>query len=143
MTRRQRLFVTVLASLALLAAGCGDDDDGSSDVSADDLDGRTFVADEVTGHTVVEGTEITLTFADEAIVAAAGCNTMRAGYEIDDGVLTLDGPMAQTLMACPEELEAQDEWVAAFLGDSPTVALADDVLTLTAGDASISATELT
>jgi heat shock protein HslJ len=68
---------------------------------------------------------------------------MRAGYEIDDGVLTLDGPMAQTLMACPEELQAQDEWVAAFLGDSPTVALADDVLTLTAGDASISATELT
>jgi heat shock protein HslJ len=124
--------------IALLAA-CGDDD--GSDASADDLEGRTFVADAVEGWTLVEGTEVTLTFTDGAIVASAGCNTMRGGFEIEDGVLVVDA-MAQTLMACEDERQAQDQALAAFLGEGPEATLSDNVLTLTGGEVTMSATEL-
>ena len=53
------------------------------------------------------GTEITLTFADESVVAVAGCNTMTGGFAIDDGVLEVDR-WRQTMMACPDEVQAQD-----------------------------------
>jgi heat shock protein HslJ len=89
----------------------------------------------------VPGTEITLTFTDESVVAVAGCNTITGGFDVDDGVLHVDA-MAQTLMACPDELQTQDEWLAEFLGSEPEARLADDVLTLTFGEVTITATEL-
>ena len=142
MNSRPITAAAVASLLVLLAAACGDDDDGSVDVSADALDGRTFVSDQVDGQTLVAGTEITLTFADEAVVALAGCNTMRGGFAVADGVLEVDA-MAQTLMACPDDLQAQDAWLAEFLGSAPVVTLADEVLTLTGGEVTITATELT
>ncbi len=139
---RRPLIITAAAVVVLGVAACSDDDDSASaDVSAGDLDDRTFVAEEVAGQTLVPGTEITLTFTDESVVAIAGCNTMTGGFDVDDGVLDVD-TMAQTLMACPDELQAQDEWLAEFLGSEPEVQLADDVLTLTSGEVTITATEL-
>ena len=137
---RSRRIIAAVSSLALLTA-CSDDDT-AADVTSNDLDGRTFVADEVEGQTLVAGTEITLTFTDEAVTAVAGCNTMNGGFTVDDGVLDVE-TLAQTLMACPDELQAQDEWLVEFLGAEPTVGLSDEMLTLTAGDVTITATELT
>jgi hypothetical protein len=46
------LIITAASVLVLAAAACSDDDDSASaDVSADDLEDRTFVADEVAGQT--------------------------------------------------------------------------------------------
>lgn len=67
---------------------------------------------------------------------------MRSGLEIDGDVLRLDGPMAQTRMACPDDLAAQDAWLAEFLSGGPTVSLDGDALTLRSADATITATEL-
>jgi heat shock protein HslJ len=132
-----------LALLIVFAAACGDDDggDGESEdrataVSADQLDGRTFVSTEVTGQTLVEGTVVTLVFEDGNVGATAGCNTMTGGFTVEDGVLQVD-QLAQTLMACPDDLQAQDEWVAALLTSGPVLSLDGDTLTVTGDDVTL------
>jgi heat shock protein HslJ len=106
--------------------------------TAEELDGHTFVATSVDGRELVAASELTLAFEDGRISAMAGCNTMNGSYTIDDGALEV-GALAQTAMACEDALMDQDQWLASFLESSPTVALADSVLTLTGDDATITA----
>ena len=137
MARRTRLIGLVVLLLGLLlAAACGDDDDDSStsstesvDVSSDMLDGRNFESTDVSGETLVDGSTIAVTFDGDGLSANAGCNTMNGTYEVVDGVLTV-GPLSQTQMACEDDLQQQDVWIAALLEAEPTVTLADDTLTI-------------
>lgn len=121
----------VAGLLVLMAASCGDDDTASSSetLSADTLDGKTFLSTDVTGQTLVADTRITLRFEGESLSAIAGCNTMTGGYTVDGDVLKV-GALAQTRMACEEDLMAQDQWIVDLLTGSPKATLADDVLTL-------------
>jgi heat shock protein HslJ len=124
-----------VVALALVVASCGDDGSGDDDDDGAvpqlaDLSGRTFTSTSVEGWTVVDGTAVILTFDDEGVSAIAGCNTMRGGAAITDGALAVADPMASTMMACSEELTAQDEWLQAFLTAGPTVALDAAELTL-------------
>jgi heat shock protein HslJ len=120
---------------ALVVGSCGDDDaetDGSasaSTIAADSLEGLTFVSTAVEGETLVDGTEISLTFDAGTVVANAGCNTLRGGFEIDGDSLVVE-ELAQTQMACEEELQAQDLWVSELLRARPTIEVADEDLTL-------------
>jgi heat shock protein HslJ len=149
MTRRRwTAILMILGAFALLAAGCGDDDDGDGDdaeaaagggVTAEDLDGRSFTSTELSGRELVDGSEIVLTFEDGNISAVAGCNSMSGGYSIDEDELEV-GELAQTMMACDEELMAQDDWLAAFLADGPTIQLEGDVLTLSDDGTTLTAT---
>jgi heat shock protein HslJ len=132
------LFALPVAALAAVTfAACGDDGNDISAPSSDDLAGRTFVSTEVSGQTLVEGTNITMSFDDAAVAVVAGCNTLRTGYELDGETLVVDEAMASTLMMCPDDLMAQDQWIADLLAAGPTVALAEDTLTLTSGDVTI------
>jgi heat shock protein HslJ len=45
--------------------------------------------------------------------------------------------MASTMMACSDELMAQDTWLSAFLSSGPAIALDGDTLTLTGDDATL------
>ena len=104
--------------LTVSLAGCGDDgDDGDA---APDLTGRSFVATTVEGHDLVSDTSITITFEDDLIVIAGGCNSMRGGYSIADGTLQVD-TLASTSMACDEALMDQDFWLGEFFESGPTV----------------------
>lgn len=149
---RRRLPI-LLACIIVVMTACSDDPNVMSGpgatspgagVASEQLDGRTFTSTEVTGHELVEGTTVTLTFEDGRLGANAGCNTSSSAYRIEDGVLRLDGEGMTTLMGCPPELESQDQWLAAFLRDGPEVALRAEVLTLTSaggGDVSMDLTE--
>ena len=70
-----------------------------------------------------------MSFDGDGISANAGCNTMNATYEVADGVLTV-GPLAQTQMACEDDLQQQDVWVATLLEGEPTVTPSADTLTI-------------
>lgn len=142
--------VTVLCAALLM--GCGDDaDDGaaadpsasgtSETVAAEELDGRSFVADEVSGHDLVEGTTVRVSFED-GMAVNAGCNTMFGAYtvESEDGAAVIrweDEPGA-TMMGCVGGLADQDTWLAELFADGVTVEPAEDGgeadLILTAGD---------
>jgi len=124
-SRRARLVL--LAVVAVLSLGaCGD--------SAPDLDGRSYTSTEVRGHDLVAGSTVTLTFEDGRISANAGCNTMNGSATWDGGTLDVAEPMASTMMACEDDLAAQDQWLSSFLTSSPALEVEGDTLTL--GDAS-------
>ena len=75
----------------------------------------TFVSASVTGHDLVKGTSVTLTFRDGQLSANAGCNTMSGTVgPVLGGKLSV-GQMATTEMGCAADLMAQDQWLAAFL----------------------------
>ncbi len=81
-----------------------------------------------------------MSFEAGAMAARAGCNTLRGGFEIEDGALVVD-QLAQTQMACDEAKQAQDVWVSALLEGSPTVGLVDDILTLSSDSVTVTLSE--
>lgn len=149
--RRGAALLTAVA-LAIALGGCGDDDTvgtggtgttagptttepGGGGGGADDLVGRTFVVQGVTEggkpKALVDGAEVRVTFSDDgSLGASGGCNSMGGKVTFEDGRLHVDA-MAMTEMACDEDRMAQDQWLAAVLGDEPAFVLDGDDLTLT------------
>ncbi len=107
--------------------------ESSAAAGADALDGQTFTATEVTGsYTIVPNSTITLTFENGRLAAKAGCNSMSGPFTVTGDVLNAP-QMASTMMACQDDLMAQDRWLATFLAAGPTWTLEGDTLTLTDG----------
>ena len=141
-----RTVLTVLVLSALALAACGSDDDSpaaddslpgvGSAPSADDLTDRSFESTSVTGHELVAGSTVELAFLPDRISVRAGCNTMNGGYQIVDGTLEVN-TLASTMMACSEDLMAQDTWLNEFLSEGPAISLDGDTLTLAGSDASL------
>lgn len=136
------MFVPALALVALAVAGCGSDDDAGAPVTDPspptqppaaeplDLDGREFLSTSVEGHQLVDDTVIRLSFADGALSANAGCNTLFGGYTLTgEGVLQVPA-MATTEMACEMDLMAQDRWLTDVLSLEPRLTLDGDTLTV-------------
>lgn len=137
-----RHVLAPLAVLLLVLAACGDGNGngapGGSRSGPSDLDGRAFVSRSVTGHDLVAGTEIRLSFAGGQVSARAGCNSLGAPYDLRGGRLVVEGDgMSTTDIGCDAARHAQDEWLAAFLLASPTVELAGDELSLASGTTTI------
>lgn len=118
-----RTALTALA-LALGVAGCAGDAGGA------DLEGRSFVSTDVTGHELVSGTAVRLVFEDDTVSATAGCNTFNGAASWDGDALVVEEPMAATMMACDDALTSQDQWLEAFLLSEPSLALEGGTLTL-------------
>ena len=126
-----RTFLPAIVLPLILLSGC-------TSAAAAPLDGRTFLSSGVTdkgaARPLVPATSIRLTFnKDGQLGVNAGCNHMGGTYRIEGGILRFEGG-AMTEMGCDEPRHKQDDWVSAFLGSRPTVALAGNDLTLTAGD---------
>ena len=158
MTARTTLLTVALASL-LAAAGCvsrGDDATDNGTTPATDtpateapvtsdapvalpaaLDGRTFLSTDVVGMTLVEGSQVSLTFdtsdGETATVGgSAGCNSFGSPFWITDGRLEADA-FSMTEMGCDQPLMDQDAAVIEFLRSRPAISLDGAQLTL-AGD---------
>jgi len=101
------------------------------------LDSRTFISqsigDEGVTHGLVQGTAVRLTFQGASLSANAGCNTMSGTYAIDDGKLVAAGDWATTEIGCQPALQAQDQWLSAFLSSQPRITLNGDSLVLISG----------
>jgi heat shock protein HslJ len=146
-------MVLLGAALTLAAAGCADDKDSGSStsgattssptsaseaaVTAADLDGASYVSTQVTGHDLVADTQIQLRFSSGSLSTSAGCNVMSGPYDVDGGVLRWTGPAASTMMACSDELTAQDVWLTQLFTDGAEVAVDGSTLTLTSDQVTI------
>jgi heat shock protein HslJ len=126
MTRRSLPLLIVSAALLVACSAAG-----ASSASPASLDGRTFLSTQVAGVDLVPDTQVRLTFEDGDLSAQAGCNVMGGAYTIDGDRLTTT-QLFMTEMGCDEPRQAQDEWLAAFLGDI-TFTLEGDTLVLTDG----------
>lgn len=132
--------------VGFVAGACGDDDDA---VAGDDteptvtepvtepaagLAGRTFLSDSVTENgqpkTLVEGTQIALTFSDDGrLSATAGCNSMGGEVTVEADRLVVSD-LGTTLMGCDDARQAQDEWLSAVLSANPSYTVDGDQLRL-------------
>jgi heat shock protein HslJ len=119
----------LLLALSLLTA-CGEttDTEEGTDVgtpadqpSPVDLPLGEYVSSEVTGHELVPGTEISLTWTDGQLRVQAGCNTLSGNASVEDGRLRVEN-LGGTEMGCEPELMDQDTWLADFLAAGPEVA---------------------
>ncbi len=124
----------------LVVAACGDDDDDEGAAGAaptvEELAGTTFTSTSVEGWTLVDGTEVALTFDADGLAANAGCNTLRGSVAITDGQLQV-GTMASTTMACDPDLMDQDAWLTSFLEAESAITLEGTTLTITNEDATL------
>ena len=137
MQHRTGLVAGLVLVLAVAATGCGDattlaSGDGTVAASGEDMEGRTYASTEVRGFELVAGTVVTLTFAGGQLGASAGCNAMSGAARWHEGRLDVAGQLATTMIACPADLQAKDEWLAELLTSSPSMSL--DGSTLTIGD---------
>jgi heat shock protein HslJ len=136
----------VAAVLLLCLSGCGDSDDDDSsaaptaagtELTPAQLDGTSYVATGITGRELVPGTELRIAFVDEHLSVRAGCNTLSAPYEVQGSTLRWTGPAASTMAACPDELQAQDQWLTDFFTNGAEITvdnvggtLSDDEVTI-------------
>lgn len=100
------------------------------------LAGRTFLSSEIDGRTLVVGTQIQLSFQDDAISASAGCNQLGGSTALDGDTLVV-GALMQTEMGCEVPLIEQDIWLGTLLQAGPTLLLNGDTLTITSTDATV------
>ena len=150
-TRWTAAVAVMLALMVMGVAGCGSDDsseasdesgtsDSGSAVTADDLEGSTYVSTSVTGEELVEGSTINLSFEGPRMQLSAGCNIISAAYDVTDGTLAWTGEPAATMMACPDDLMAQDQWLIGLFQDGVTATSDGSTLTLANDDVTIELT---
>jgi heat shock protein HslJ len=144
---RRAVLIAMVLLVATAAASCGSSDDAgdreptpsaTTTFTTARLEGSTFVAEDVQGRDLVAGTQVRVSFEDGTMAVVAGCNTLFGAYELVDGTLRWAREAASTRKACPEELSAQDDWLAAVLADGVAASVDGDRLTLRGGPGTLS-----
>jgi len=138
-----RVWRTVLllgvASIGLSVLGACSNDSGDEPrgLSAE-LDGRTFLAEQLTQdgtpRPLAPGSTMTVGFDGGRLSASAGCNAMSGPFTIE-GTTLVTGALAMTEMACEPALLAQEQWLSQLLSSKPTVSVEGVSLTLSGGGA--------
>jgi heat shock protein HslJ len=143
------VLVGVLAAFALIAAGCGDSDDDTTDAGsahtgggastttgpggtstsaptgAATLEGPTWSLTGAGGFTVPDAVTITATFDAGTVAGSGGCNRYTAPYEVDGDALTIE-PAAATQMACAAPIAAAEQAYFAALGAVDGFSIGED-----------------
>jgi heat shock protein HslJ len=114
--------------MALLLSACAGMGSGGGGAP---LAGRAFLSTAVTGHTLVEGTRLELSFPEEGKLSArAGCNQLFGDVSFDGDRMKVS-ELGSTDMGCEQARMDQDQWFAGFLKAGPKFALTGDELVLT------------
>ena len=79
---------------------------------------------------VLDGTEITLQFAEVSISGSAGCNNYLAAIEFAGSELSVDDKMAVTVKACPDAIMEQERNYLASLASADSYQIENDQLSI-------------
>lgn len=105
------------------AAGSGDPLSGTSWTVT------SYVGADGAAQQSVAGVETLIAFDAGRVSGTAGCNRLTGSYTVDGPSLAF-GPLASTMMACPEPQMAQEQAVFNAMGQTATYELAGDQLIL-------------
>ncbi|MBN1262198.1 MAG: META domain-containing protein [Anaerolineae bacterium] len=117
-------LIGMMLTLSLIAVGCA----AATNAATPDLNGSSWVLQDLPGHALVPDSEITLTFEGEQIHGSAGCNSYFGAVEINGATLRF-GPPASTMMYC-EGLMDQEMAYLAMLETVTTFQVEGNTLTL-------------
>ena len=123
---------TTTTSDTTTSAGEGEGEGGDGE-----LDGTTFRGSGIEGYEPVADSQLVLTFQDGELSVNGGCNTMSSAYTFEDGTLTWTGVPRSTMMACSDELTAQDAWLTELFTKGVEAELDGTELTLAGDDVTI------
>jgi heat shock protein HslJ len=129
-------LVVMVTMAAMVAAGCED-----TGIGAGELADRTFVATDLEGASLADGTALTLAFSNDALTASAGCNAIRTDVETSGDTLDVSD-LVRSDLACPGDVASLEEWLVEFLAEQPTIDVADGTLTLSASSGRVTAVEV-
>ena len=156
MSKRLMYTVGLLTLLSLAACSSSTSDDtsdgsstsespsttaGGSDTYADDLEGTSYGSTATVGRDLVADSTVELTFSDGQMTVIAGCNTIGGSVEVIDGTLAFSGEPRSTMMACSEDLTAQDQFLIGWFTDGVAVTASALGLTLAGGEVTIEFTK--
>jgi heat shock protein HslJ len=87
----------------------------------------------------IEGTVLTAEFGPDGVTGNAGCNSYTGPASYDGTTLTV-GPVASTMMACGDAVDAQEQQFLTALQTPSTVEVSGDTVTLRAANGEIQVT---
>ena len=131
-TTKTVLGMAVALAAAGLLAACSSAGGGA----AADLNGTSWVLATLDGSPPVEGTELTISFADGEVTGSAGCNSFGGTYEVD-GTTLVFSPLVSTMMACEDSINAQERAYLDALDTQVDFAINGSSLTLTGSNGSV------
>jgi heat shock protein HslJ len=110
------------AALAALAAACAPREDAGMSrptPAPTDLAGTEWEAFDIAGSAPIERTRPSIRFGEDGRVSGAGsCNRFMGSWRrTADGLRLTFGPLASTMMACPEAIMAQEARYLSLLGE--------------------------
>ena len=136
---KRTVLVGATFLLATLLAACATAQPTQPPREGAALTGTEWALTSLNGDTLVEGTQITLSFSDGTLEGSAGCNTYGGSYAATEGSLSLSD-LYWTEMAClePEGILDQElaylntlNTVASYRADAYRLELYDEAGTLT------------
>lgn len=99
------------------------------------LAGPEWIIFEIGGQPALTGVKATINFEDGRAFGAGSCNRYTGGYTSTGKSQIKFGPMASTMMACPDPMMEQEGRLLKILGDVTSYSIdADGVLTLKTAD---------
>jgi heat shock protein HslJ len=101
-----------------------------TEAAAGTLAGTQWVLGTIGGNTPLAGTQITLNFGEDGRVSGTdGCNRFTGAYTESGESLTF-GPLASTMMACPEDITAQATIFGVAMQNTESFTMTDSELAL-------------
>jgi heat shock protein HslJ len=129
-------FLVALAMFAVLLPACANDDGGGAGATPTQdpaaLEGHEWVLDGfrgTDGQDVSPEVSVNATFDGSTISGSSGCNQYNASYEAAGDQISF-GPIAGTLMACPEPAASTEQQYLALLDGVATYAVDGSSLTM-------------
>lgn len=124
------LWTTAVVAMSLLLASCASATPAAPP-SSGDLVGVTWLLEDLAGEAPVDGSPVTVHFADDgALFGSGGCNRFSGTYEIDGGTLTVGDALPSTMMACADDVMALESAFFTALTSARGFAVDGEELTL-------------
>lgn len=128
------LSICLIAGVLILA-------DCASSQGGGDLTGKVWALTELAGQSILPDTGISATFTtDGALSGSSGCNQYNGTYTVSGSNMTINTPLATTMMACAQPVMDQESAYLKMLGEVKSFAVKGDQLTLNGADGKALAT---
>ncbi len=121
------LFSIALVLVLVALAGCS----SSQSPGGGTLTGQVWALTDVAGKTPIQDTGITIQFGTDGTVSgSSGCNQYSGTYTASGSSLTINTPLASTMMACAEPVMVQETAYQTALAGVKAYTVKGDKLTL-------------